>query len=158
MSDEEQPPALPGEVWRGEVPGLGLCMVDNKDADGPYAWQWSTDLEPDWYMAGSNGAAIFAAWAQHNGASADAAERLAGELSRKAVDDARELAGVVSERDALRARLAESIESHAALVVKYHALAEAACEVCNTVGHEEAPTVHPSVQRLERVLQGKGPT
>lgn len=49
-----------------------------------------------------------------------------------------------AERDALRARLA-SLEA-------------AAREVCATVGHEETERVHPSVQRLERVLRGKGAT
>jgi hypothetical protein len=63
---ETKPPALPGEVWRGEVDGLGLCAVhmaaksQTESYPRPQVWGDANG----WISAGSRAwSLIFAAWA-----------------------------------------------------------------------------------------------
>lgn len=115
----EEPPALPGEVWRGEGIPLPIPYCISQDYPGPglFVWEWWVEKggASEWRQVErpTQRAAIFAAWALAERARAAAREQeLAAEVERltacvrvreaieaQAMADVREL---ISELDRLR--------------------------------------------------------
>jgi hypothetical protein len=66
MGEQEKPPALPGEVWRG-VDCDGKAAVVCVRGNGPLTWRLSDGLNSNVRATMSEGdcARAFAAWAEH---------------------------------------------------------------------------------------------